>query len=536
MTLRRGLQWVLHYYYDGVASWGWFYNYHYAPKISDLKGVTDMVFNFELGKPFKPFEQLMAVLPSLSNSHIPSAFRDLMTDPNSPIIDFYPLNFEADLNGKKQDWEAVVKIPFIEENRLLNTLGKREPLLTSEERSRNGYGSSKRFTYDSGPEHFYPSSLPGVFPDIVHSRVCVQDFNLPTLDGLHLVKGLCDGVRLGAEALAGFPSIKTVPHYGQLGFHGVNVFQSESKRETMVINVENTYESTKPESVAQATIGKRTFIGWPFLIEGLVVAVSDSLFRYELGEVGGVEKVLSNPHRPEAASAVRRKAERIEHTYSKRFGVLIGNVEILLHVRPLKGLKRMDDGAFVKDYEDRADKEVQQALQLCVSDVVEEDERYIERPALALKEEFPEKSRVFFLGNHAYGTPAHVVGSADNALAIEIAFFPNQARENAALRNLVANRTREGYYPAFAVSKRCGLTGLALAKITSSLMVSWEDSKVNVGLNLKFEAKGQKVLGYSRKGAGGWEFSDKAVELITDYRVSVQSAAGEGGLSTCADL
>lgn len=38
-----------------------------------------------------------------------------MTDPNSPLLDFYPLEFKLDLNGKKNDWEAVVLIPFIEQ-------------------------------------------------------------------------------------------------------------------------------------------------------------------------------------------------------------------------------------------------------------------------------------------------------------------------------------------------------------------------------------------------------------------------------------
>ena len=53
--------------------------------------------------------------------------QELMTDPNSPIIDFYPTEFEQDLNGKKQDWEAIVKIPFIDEKRLLKAMGRTYP-------------------------------------------------------------------------------------------------------------------------------------------------------------------------------------------------------------------------------------------------------------------------------------------------------------------------------------------------------------------------------------------------------------------------
>lgn len=48
------------------------------------------------------------------------------------------------------------------------------------------------------------------------------------------------------------------------------------------------------------------------------------------------------------------------------------------------------------------------------------------------------------------------------------------------------------------------------------------DQKVNAGLNLKFEAKGQKVLGYTRKSEGGWEYSEKAISLIAEYKVSPQ--------------
>ena len=38
-----------------------------------------------------------------------------MDEEKSEIGDFYPTVFTTDLNGKKQEWEAVVLIPFIDE-------------------------------------------------------------------------------------------------------------------------------------------------------------------------------------------------------------------------------------------------------------------------------------------------------------------------------------------------------------------------------------------------------------------------------------
>jgi 5'-3' exonuclease len=64
----------------------------------------------------------MGVLPAASRKHIPEPYRDLMTDSESPIIDFYPDDFECDQNGKKASWEAIVLIGFIDEKRLLSAL------------------------------------------------------------------------------------------------------------------------------------------------------------------------------------------------------------------------------------------------------------------------------------------------------------------------------------------------------------------------------------------------------------------------------
>lgn len=124
----EGMCWVLAYYYQGCPSWTWYYPYHYAPFASDLIGMNSLNCNdptyFKLSRPFKPFQQLMSVLPpdSANQAGIPQAMKKLMTEPESPIVDFFPTNFGLDLNGKRFTWQAVILLPFLDEPRLLKVL------------------------------------------------------------------------------------------------------------------------------------------------------------------------------------------------------------------------------------------------------------------------------------------------------------------------------------------------------------------------------------------------------------------------------
>ena len=83
----------------------------------------------------------------------------------------------------------------------------------------------------------------------------------------------------------------------------------------------------------------------------------------------------------------------------------------------------MDDGSFVKDYEG-PEKETEQAVQMAVSAVNSEDPRFLEKEAPPLSEEFPDGSKIFFLGEHAYGVAAQVSATDAHTLSVILAVSP----------------------------------------------------------------------------------------------------------------
>jgi 5'-3' exoribonuclease 1 len=117
----RNLGWVYQYYTIGLPSWGDFYAYHYAPLMEDLKEFVNNInqqqlnelLTFEKGQPALPFEQLLSVLPASLSYLLPEEYRTLMTSPDSPLIGYYPDNFEVDYEGKFKEYQGIAILPFV---------------------------------------------------------------------------------------------------------------------------------------------------------------------------------------------------------------------------------------------------------------------------------------------------------------------------------------------------------------------------------------------------------------------------------------
>lgn len=264
------------------------------------------------------------------------------------------------------------------------------------------------------------------------------------------------------------------------------------------------------------------YVDYPYLQEAVVIGVSDLRAKYYIKISGRKKQIREHVLDDEEKEDWRKRIGRVEYMSSKRFGMEIGKTEIGVHVCTLRGMKKTEDGALVKEYINPAQEDLV-PLQTIVTEVANPDPRYMEKPPPPVTQEYPLQSKVFFLGSAMYGTLATVMGHGKRDVVDVQLIVPvdHRQRNEPNFGRAVAMNQRETiqYTPSYVVSNTLGIDALVLSKITSSLTIQDKGlQRINLGLNLKFEARQLKVVGYTRKNHNGqWEFSNKAIDLICQY-------------------
>jgi len=144
-----GVKWVTQYYFDKCPSWDWYYPFEHPPFISDIAKYLSKIdinkMKFTIGKPLKPFMQLLAVLPPQSNYLLPINLRKLVLNQNSSIAFMYPIEFEQDFINKKKYWMGIPKLPPLDFDMLKHSYFKYENEIKKEDVQRNEYKNPYEF-------------------------------------------------------------------------------------------------------------------------------------------------------------------------------------------------------------------------------------------------------------------------------------------------------------------------------------------------------------------------------------------------------
>ncbi|XP_034254731.1 5'-3' exoribonuclease 1 [Thrips palmi] len=516
----RAIQWNLHYYYHGVASWSWYYPHHYAPYVSDICNFKDVSLEFELGEPFKPFEQLLGVLPAASKSLLPAPYRELMTHDTSPILEFYPPEFQTDLNGKKQDWEAVVLIPFIDEKRLLAAMVSCEEKLTVDERNRNRFGPMSQYTFSEKSLGEY--NAPEYFPTIKKNHAELLEIwrEELRLDHKDIVFGLPPGVRLDVY-FPGFPTFKHLPFTGELRKAKVQVFDQPSRGDNMILTLLNNKDISSLSLIdaADQYIGKDVYCGWPHLTEGKVVGVADGTKRYNLLSNSNVAlENLSN----NLASQCEAVKKGVANDYMRRMGVDIGETQLIVYVRPVAGRKYVFGQAgkitLEKVY---SEIETPYAIQTIVDDIAVHDASFVQFKTL--EQVFPSGSKCFLLASPIYGGMGEVLEVKKQPEGRLQVIITSHGEPDIEYVRQNQHSMKPQFMTGSKAAQHIGISSHILSRVTGTIFLvvgnkqADNPSKINIGLNLKFNKKNEEVPGYTKKDNNMWLYSRKAIALIREY-------------------
>ena len=527
----EGLNWVLQYYYRGVASWTWYYPFHYAPMASDLaSGMGALTCDFDYGVPFRPFEQLLAVQPPQSSALLPEPYRWLMTAPHSPLAEFFPENLKVDFEGKRNDWEGVVLLPFLDENLVKQCIASVPPSkLTAAQIARNEPGPLVVFQHDAKGTGDVQSTLPKTFAGLFPSKSRMFE-SMPPGEFPESRKcfggddPLLPGVKLGVDRPPGFPTMHSLALRGELKHAGVNVFGSASKKESLIVRVgrggdpaltADAEEGSHGAASYAHLINRRVHIDWPYLKEAVVVAVSDKS-----------EKITGRGVRvSHSSSEWGSEVQRAAHERMTQRGVDVGQTSVALHVRACEGLVRHPDGSLQKRF---GKTDALLPAQLVLASNASPSPRMQERPALDGDDfkstgGFAVGDAALYLGRSHFGAVA-TVASVEEGKGLEV-FVEPVPPDTGIARRMMQGHQGGRWENLGALARKLSTSPRALSVLTGPLWVApTKDAgrfdRIDIGLNLKSGNKGLCVADYTRpmKEGNGWEFSQQCVKLLQDYK------------------
>lgn len=517
----RAIQWNLHYYYHGVQSWNWFYPHHYAPYISDIRDFQNLDMRFELGKPFLPFQQLLSIMPSASKDLVPAAYRPLMESEDSPVVDYYPTDFSTDLNGKQHEWEAVVLIPFIDENRLLPAMKECESKLTEEESSRNSHSGHLLFTYsvEPLPPRYYRNTELISKMSENHAKVQVLDVDAFHLPIEKIKKGALEGVNRDVY-MPGFPTFRHIAFKAFLKKEGIKVFQAITRNESMLLRItESTDEDL--DDAPRSLLGKSVYVHWPHLHEALVVGVNTREARYTLEDDGKCKQTLMTSGDKEIFDM---QAMSISEKYHSRYGIDVGDINLIVHCKTITGRK------YICGSKGRITLEkqwAQHSIPICLQSVVKDlkEECPDVEQYRTLEELFPVGKTCFVIGHPHYGCQGEVVdpkpSNRPGRIVVKLS-LPAEPNLEGVVRN--ERNLRQVYFmTAHQVAQQLGVNTNFVARITGVVYVQVNSrdaearSRINIGLNLKFNRSGEEVPGYSLRANDSWLYSNKCCDVLKAY-------------------
>jgi 5'-3' exoribonuclease 1 len=304
--------------------------------------LNEVDVSFELSQPFLPYAQLLSVLPPLSSALLPEPLAQLMLSPTSPLLKYYPENFEIDMDGKRQEWEGVALLPFIDETELLTHYRAIDTnRYTPAERVRNGFGSELAYVFS--PAHSHRLESPGApFQPIENCMVLETKVNFsfavgeephPFLPVLH------PETKTGVHSPAGFPTLSSLPWNAEMKSVAVNIFGQPSKKDSMILRLVPSNETTIP------AVSSVCLTNFPFLTEAMVVrciSVPESNDKSDNSEMSMDQRKLKKDYGLLISNVLTRKGLDVSD--------MPGSLRCILEVRLLESMRRDDDGSLHKVY------------------------------------------------------------------------------------------------------------------------------------------------------------------------------------------